>query len=289
MKDSIQDEEDVKKESEYRIPSISSKSKSSSLTYFVTQVSSTESPIDTDTAATTASADAKTITSPPDLTTTATATSESTDGTDSDSPSVRKHTSITSATSKSKNSHKSHSISVDPAAGPGGISMITPPVTAGQTFVKIGTNVTFAWNYTSLTITPSGIDVLAWNADASRAYTITHNATVHPTQTVIWDTKDYMQTAESDPLVNGKYTLMIYDSEYGPTHIADAGHLGAFTQYYFGIYSPQPYTPWSSWKCDSCNSAPSSVERQSLQFAFAMAAITLLSFGCFLNALASLV
>lgn len=124
--------------------------------------------------------------------------------------------------------------------------MLTPAATAGETFVKVGTNVTFAWNYTSLTITPSGIDVLAWNGQASRAYTITHNATVHKTQTVIWDTKDYMQTAESNPIVNGKYTLMVYDSKHGPSHIADAGHLGAYTQYTFGVYTPQSYTPWSS-------------------------------------------
>lgn len=47
--------------------------------------------------------------------------------------------------SSNRNSTKT---AIDPRLPPGGVSMITPAATDGMTFVKVGNQVTFKWNYT---------------------------------------------------------------------------------------------------------------------------------------------
>ena len=122
--------------------------------------------------------------------------------------------------------------------------MITPSALAQSSYYKIGDYVTFAWNYTSLSIKPNKIDVVVTCADNSATYPLTTNATFKPTDTVVWDTApDKTGTA---PLLMGEYTLLIYDAGQGPTAAAQAGRLGTSDDVMFGMYIPQKYTPRSS-------------------------------------------
>lgn len=121
--------------------------------------------------------------------------------------------------------------------------MITPSALAQSSYYKIGDYVTFAWNYTSLSIKPNKIDVVVTCADNSATYPLATNATFQPTDTVVWDTApDETGTA---PLLMGEYTLLVYDAGQGPTAAAQAGRLGTSNNMMFGMYIPQKYTPRS--------------------------------------------
>lgn len=137
----------------------------------------------------------------------------------------------TGKSSKTK-TKASSSISINPAAGAGGISMISPGA-ASQTYIKIGDVVTFVWNYTSVLVTPSRVDVVATNTDG--AWTITSNMTVKETGSVTWNTSD-----QATPLPMEKYTFVVYDSEEGATAAPKAGYLSPYQNYPFAMYSPRP-------------------------------------------------
>jgi hypothetical protein len=134
----------------------------------------------------------------------------------------------------------SSSIFVDPRLPAGGISLITPAPTT-TTYYKIGNYVTFAWNYTSLSVTPSAIDVIASCSLNSATYTIASNMSVQETGAVTWDTNNYQSSTV--PLLTASYTLIIYEAGKAITDVAGAGHLASSGQYIFGMYLPQPYTP----------------------------------------------
>jgi len=144
---------------------------------------------------------------------------------------------------------------------------------------KIGDNVTFKWNYTSLVVTPSAIDVVAYCSRNNQYYTILANETFSPQANVTWDTGDF-QTA-TVPLLTESYTLMVYDTDQGPSGAAAAGRLGSSSQYTFGMYIPQEYTPLNEFTCATCNGAMSTTNRQALVFLFGMVTVTILSFTWF--------
>ena len=178
--------------------------------------------------------------------------------------------------------------------------MITPAPISGSQFYKIGDWVTFAWNYTSLSATPSGIDIIASCASAQQTYTIALNQSISgPTGMVLWDTGAYQQSA-SAPLLTNQYTLIIYDAQGSISETPKAGYLGVSDTYVFGMYEGQKYTPWSGksalvitlatthllttspgYSCAVCSSAMSSTERQTWFFLFGMAGITIASFTWF--------
>lgn len=121
--------------------------------------------------------------------------------------------------------------------------MITPSAIAGPQYYKIGDYVTFAWNYTSLVVTPSYIDVMASCSINSQVYTIATNQTVDATTgAVIWDTRNYQATA-TVPLLTETYKLVVKDAQQDISATPKAGYLGVSDQYTFGMYMPQPYTP----------------------------------------------
>ncbi|KAF2398288.1 hypothetical protein EJ06DRAFT_97814 [Trichodelitschia bisporula] len=168
----------------------------------------------------------------------------------------------------------------DPRLPAGGISMITPAPLSGAQYYKIGDFVTFAWNYTSLSVTPSAINIVASCKGNQATYTLAMNQSVSETGKIIWDTGKYQATA-TQPLLTNTYTLMIYDAGSAVTSIPRAGYLAVFNQFTFGMYTPQPYTPLSEFNCPTCSGAMSSMERQLLGFLFSMAAITVVSFTWF--------
>ena len=163
----------------------------------------------------------------------------------------------------------------------GGVSMITPAIISGAQYYKIADYVTFAWNFTSLSVTPSAVDILASCSTNSATYTIAMNQSISgATQAITWDTGAY-QASATVPLLVATYTLIIYDADSSMSDTPRAGYLGVYDQFTFGMYTPQPYTPISDYVCATCNGAMSSMERQTLAFVFGTVAVTVLSFGWF--------
>ncbi|OQD64889.1 hypothetical protein PENPOL_c007G05336 [Penicillium polonicum] len=200
---------------------------------------------------------------------TGTATDSETTGTESG----------TKTTGKSKTTATS-SISIDPAAAAGGVSMITP-ASSSTTYYKIGQDVTFVWNYTSLSVTPSAVNVVASCSLNSMTYTLSSNMTVKQTGSVVWDTGKYQKSA-TIPLLTASYTLIVYDASKDIGDAASAGYLSSQNGgYVFGMYTPQPYTPLNQFKCATCSGALSETSRLAIKFTVGMAVITFASFTWF--------
>jgi len=106
------------------------------------------------------------------------------------------------------------------------------------------------------------------------------NQSVAPTGAITWDTGNYQKTA-TVPLLTETYTLIIHNAAEDISATAKAGFLGVFDQFTFGMYSPQPYTPLNEFKCATCSSAISDMERQAFGFLLTMGTITVLSFTWF--------
>ncbi|KAJ4412287.1 hypothetical protein N0V91_000758 [Didymella pomorum] len=164
--------------------------------------------------------------------------------------------------SGSKTTGKSKATSYDARLPAGGISMVTPGALAGSQFYKVGDYVTFAWNYTSLSQTPSAIDILASCTANQATYTIAVNQSADQTQ-VVWDTKN--TPSGQVPFLTEKYTLLIYDAESSVSAAPKAGYLGVFNSFQFGMYTPQPYVPFSEFNCANCNGALSQFEKMTLK------------------------
>ncbi|KAF2712294.1 hypothetical protein K504DRAFT_464379 [Pleomassaria siparia CBS 279.74] len=159
----------------------------------------------------------------------------------------------------------------------GGISMITPAAIAGAQYYKVGDWVTLAWNYTSLSITPSNIDIMATCTANQATYTLAVNQTVGKgAATILWDTKGYQETA-SVPLLTETYTLMVYDSASSPSAAAKPGYLGLANSFTFGMYIPQEAVAWQDFKCANCNAAGSSFESLTLRALFITSGTTVFS------------
>ncbi|EEQ92015.1 hypothetical protein RJZ56_003564 [Blastomyces dermatitidis] len=168
----------------------------------------------------------------------------------------------------------------------GGIKLIEPAITDGPTYIKIGTTATFKWNYTSLLVSPTAVDAVAYCSKNDHSYTISGNMTVAPTVEIEWDTGAY-RTSDV-PLLTEDYTLMVYDNSKDPSTIPGPGELGSQNQFVFGMYYPQPYTPRQDFVCPGCNSAVSDMERQALKFIVGMSAVTVLSFTWFVTGVVGL-
>ncbi|KAL8963459.1 MAG: hypothetical protein Q9183_005007 [Haloplaca sp. 2 TL-2023] len=170
--------------------------------------------------------------------------------------------------------------SVDPRLPPGGVNMITPSAVAQTSYYKVGDYVTFGWNYTSLSVKPDKIDVYVSCQANDAKYPISSNATFEPTGKIVWDTEP--EASGTAPLLTETYTLVIHDASKDITAVPVAGHLGAYQQFRFGMYTPQPYTALSDgWKCATCSGALSTTDLHALKFMFGMCIITVLSFTWF--------
>ena len=158
---------------------------------------------------------------------------------DSKSKSASASASITGSPSKA-NSTSTHSSNkttiVDPRQPAGGIALITPAPIDGTQFYKVGEYLTFKWTYTSLIVSPSAVDILASCAVNQQTYTISTNVSLEETQAVTWDTGGY-QASATNPLPVASYTLVIYDAASNVSAVPSAGHLGAYAQYIFGMYT----------------------------------------------------
>ncbi|KAJ5734347.1 hypothetical protein N7493_003133 [Penicillium malachiteum] len=180
---------------------------------------------------------------------------------------------------KTAKSTTTSSISINPADAAGGISMLTPDSTT-TTYYKIGQKITFVWNYTSLSVSPTAVDVVASCSLDSMTYTVTRNMSMEPTGTAVWDTSKYEGNA-TVPLLTASYTLYIYDADKSLSDTASAGYLGSSVGYAFGMYYTQSPTSLNGFFCVTCNGAMSEIQRLGLKFVVGMAVITFLSFTWF--------
>jgi hypothetical protein len=119
--------------------------------------------------------------------------------------------------------------------------MVTPNPIGGAAFYKVGDWVHFAWNYTSVIVTPTAVNVVASCATASRTYTLASNVSIGATGEVFWDTSQ--QTGAN--LLTDQYTLVVWDAAQPITATPQAGYLAPNAQFTFGLYVPQPYTNWT--------------------------------------------
>lgn len=153
--------------------------------------------------------------------------------------------------------------------------MVTPNAEVA-TYYKIGNHVTFAWNYTSLSITPSAIDILATCSANQATYTLALNQSVSAGAAtggaLTWDTGAYQATA-TVPLLTETYTLIIYDAASQVSATAAAGYLGLFDTFSFAMYTPQPYVPLDEYKCVTCSGAGATLERQTWRFLLGMVGV----------------
>ncbi|QIW95084.1 hypothetical protein AMS68_000602 [Peltaster fructicola] len=200
----------------------------------------------------------------------------------SQSGSVITGTSTANVTDKATTSSRTQTV-FDARDGPGGLSMVTPNPYSGSAFYKISDNVTLGWNYTSCSILPTAIDVLA--VASSRTYTLAVNQTVTgSSQAFTWDSSKYPATAAAGGLLTATYTLVVYDADQDVSATARAGYLSTFSQFYFGMYSPGATASYSGISCITCSGAMSAMEKQTFTMIFGMMAITILSFTWFAGA-----
>lgn len=141
---------------------------------------------------------------------------------------------------KNSTTKATSSISITQAEA-GGVSMLYPAATE-TTYYRIGENITWVWNYTSLAVTPSAVNVLVSCSSLGATYTLATNMAVgNATATMTWDTG--MEATANPPPDTNKYTLAIYDAgdPAGPTQIVSPGKLGIWDQFTFSMYTSQPY------------------------------------------------
>lgn len=186
--------------------------------------------------------------------------------------------------SKSGTSKPTHTI-FPPDLPAGGVEMLTPTAIAASTALyKIGNEIEWAWNYTSLRGPPNAIDVLVSCATASETWTLTSNMSFATSVNFTWDTTKERDDTEK-PLLTELYTLIVKDSDAEMSDAPEAGYLGVYSGFTFGLYAPQPYTPMPDWKCVACNSAAPGLDSQALGFAVTMSLISVLSFTWFVTGL----
>ncbi|KAI9725315.1 MAG: hypothetical protein M1828_003330 [Chrysothrix sp. TS-e1954] len=200
-----------------------------------------------------------------------------------------------SSDSKSKSGNKSSatkttsSVSINPAAGAGGIALITPATTLAESaYYKVDDTITWVWNYTSLTSAPSAIDILltvGLNADSAvpSAFTIATNVSYAATQTFSWDSGKY--NSETRLLPVSTYTLLVYDAAL-PTYSATAspGFLGLYDQFAFGLYTGKPRVDLTDpFVCATCNGA-AGLGRVGVGFLGAWVAVVVVSCAWFAGA-----
>lgn len=162
--------------------------------------------------------------------------------------------------------------------------MLTPTALPGSTpLYKIGNEIEWGWNYTSLRGTPTAIDVIASCSKASTTWVLASNMTFATSANFTWDTSKEADDNDN-PLLTELYTLIVKDSDAEMSDTPEAGYLGVYSGFTFGLYAPQPYTPMADWKCVACNSAPT-LGSQALGMALMMSFISVLSFTWFVTGL----
>ncbi|KAF8905018.1 hypothetical protein CPB84DRAFT_1814260 [Gymnopilus junonius] len=150
-------------------------------------------------------------------------------------------------------------IFIPQTAAAGGL-LITQPPQSSTSFFKIAPSqpVTFAWNMTSVLVTPTHLTVSAV-CDNGNTYPVGPTDGIIPgtASSVVWDLYAYQTNNPNKPLAQATYTLNIWDDR-GPGAPRRGGYLQQNSALQFALYTPQPYTPLASgWSCAACSGAMS--------------------------------
>ncbi|KAI5815201.1 hypothetical protein BZA77DRAFT_355597 [Pyronema omphalodes] len=186
-----------------------------------------------------------------------------------------------SGSGKASGSGKSGSktIKIPTDAQVGGIAIITPNVYEQFPFYKDTDFVTFEWNYTSLIVTPTALNVVA--VAGNNDYTIAANISAQQTK-VIWDVAAYNAKATMRTPTE-KYTLKIWDASKPSNAAPSPGYLAPYSGTAFGIYQPKPYVPFQSYVCISCPPSNDANTNKALAGMGIMGVITASSFVWFIT------
>lgn len=160
----------------------------------------------------------------------------------------------TSAPSNSGSQSATSTLSIPQTAPAGGLTITQPPQTQTSYFkIAEGNTITFAWNFTYLLSTPTHLTVSAI-CDNGNTYPVGPTDGIIPgsATSVTWDVWSYQQNHPNTPLAQATYTLHIWDDR-GPGAARSPGLLQENDALQFAMYSPQAYTPLSSWTCGGCN------------------------------------
>lgn len=159
------------------------------------------------------------------------------------------------------------SISINPVLPPGNIAMMTPASTV-STYIKIGNQATFSWSYTSLIVTPTALNIEAYCSMNGQTLTLATNHSITDTE-FVWNTSEATQSYD---LLTAMYTLYMFDSTGNMSTIPQAGLLAPY-QLPIGIYSGQPYTPFSGDA--TYENAGALIEPLAVKFIFALGAVAI--------------
>ncbi|KAK6341755.1 hypothetical protein TWF696_008818 [Orbilia brochopaga] len=200
-----------------------------------------------------------------------------------DAPSSSAKSGAGKGSSSGGTSTKKKISTVDARLPPGGVVIQTPITTSGSYYYKIGQTVTLGWNYTSLSISPSAVNVAAFCSDNSQTYTIAQNLSIAK-PSILWDTGSYAPKDGQPPLAMGIYTLLIYDEAAAVTAAPTAGRLAAFNGFKFGMYTPKPNIPLEEFDCPTCNkNSAASLDVVALRMLVVTSVIFSVSFGLFFS------
>ncbi|KAF9041645.1 hypothetical protein BJ165DRAFT_1416198 [Panaeolus papilionaceus] len=177
-------------------------------------------------------------------------------GTSTLSRSLSENSSDTHSPSSTTSGPRS-SISFIPAnAAVGGLLFTQPPATV-TSFYKIAPSqfITFGWNLTSLSVTPTKLTFSAVCENGNTYPVGPTDGVVALSGEVVWDVNSYQVANPDTPLVQAKYTLHVWD-ERGPNAPRRGGYFQHNSAVQFALYTPQPYTPLTSgWTCAACSGA----------------------------------
>ncbi|CRK20838.1 hypothetical protein BN1723_017879, partial [Verticillium longisporum] len=176
--------------------------------------------------------------------------------------------------------------SIDDLAAAGGIQMTTPaPTDPALKLYKAGNDITLGWNYTNVQAEPTAVDVLISMALGNNVWTVTQNMTYATKgNNVIWETEQYATAGAEMALSNGKYTLVVYDSDEGPEATPRPGYLAPYDSFTFDIYLPNSYEDLKDgWTCPTCNAGVPAFDSKAVGFALTMSVATVASFTWFVS------
>ncbi|KAF7794088.1 hypothetical protein EIP86_005218 [Pleurotus ostreatoroseus] len=169
-------------------------------------------------------------------------------------PTQSASTSSAAASGSGSSTVSASSLSIPQSAPAGSLSITQPPQTATSYFkIAQGNAITFGWNFTDVLSTNSHLTLSAI-CDNGNTYPVgpTDGIIDGTATSVTWDLYSYQQANPNTPLAQATYTLHIW-GDRGPGAAREPGLLTENDQLTFALYSPQAYTPLSSWTCSGCN------------------------------------
>lgn len=164
--------------------------------------------------------------------------------------------------------------------------MTTPaPTDPALKLYKAGNDITLGWNYTNVQAEPTAVDVLISMALGNNVWTVTQNMTYSTMgNNVVWETEQYATAGAEMALSNGKYTLVVYDSDEGPEATPRPGYLAPYDGFTFDIYLPNSYEDLKDgWTCPTCNAGVPAFDSKAVGFALTMSVATVASFTWFVS------